>query len=88
MKQTELNNKNGYPDIRKKEWRKLNCDAARLLNLLISAEDIFISFDEYQMENGQCYPEIEDMMLEIGELRDEYIKFVEKNKDILDINIL
>ena len=74
-------------DIRYRVWSKKDNPAARLLNLLIEAENILIELDDYQMNNNQCYPEIEDMMLQIGAIREDYTKFVEKNIDILKIDI-
>ena len=75
------------PDIRNREWSKLEVPAAKLLNLLIEAENILIELDDIQMNNDQCYPEIEDMMLQLGEIRSNYINFVDNNLDILDIKI-
>ena len=76
-----------FPDIREREWSKINIDTAKLLNLLIEAEDILVNLDEYQMNNGQCYPDVEDMLLEIGYLRAKYTDFVEKNIEVLNINL-
>ena len=75
-----------FPDIRDREWTKVDSDPAKLLNLLIQAENVFIDLDDYQMNNGQCYPEIEDMLLQIGDLRSKYTDFVEKNIEVLKIN--
>ena len=75
------------PDIRERSWKNIDSDTAKLLNLLIEAEDILIKLDEYQMENGQNYPEFEDFMLQIGDIRARYTEFVDKNLDILDIKI-
>lgn len=72
-----------FPDIRERDWSKLDSKAARLLRLLIDAENILIDLDEYQMENNQCYPEIEDMMLQFGAIREQYTKFVDNNLEIL-----
>lgn len=70
-------------DIRKRDWLKLNTKAAKLLNLLIEAENILIDLDEYQIENDQCYPEIEDMMLQLGVIREHYTEFVDNHKEVL-----
>ena len=75
-----------FPDIRDRSWSKKDCDAARLLNLLVEAENIFLKLDDFQMENGQCYPEIENMMLQIGELRSKYLEFVDNHIEILEVN--
>ena len=72
-------------DIRERSWEKNNCDAAKLLNLLIETENLLISLDEYQNDNGQCYPEFEDFMLQIGDIRYRYTEFIDNNLDILDI---
>ena len=37
------------------------------------------------MENNQCYPEFEDFMLQIGDIRSRYTEFIDKNLDVLDI---
>ena len=73
------------PDIRERNWRNIDCEASKLLNLLIEAEDLLIKFDEYQMENDQCYPEFEDLMLQIGDIRSKYTTFVDNNLEILTI---
>ena len=72
-------------DIRERSWKKNNCDAAKLLNLLIETENLLISLDEYQNDNGQCYPEFEDFMLQIGDIRYRYTEFIDNNLDVLDI---
>lgn len=74
-----------FPDIREKEWLKVDSKVSELLRLLIAAENIMLDLDEYQMENGQCYPEIEDMMLQLGELRNSYSKFIDNNLDLLKL---
>ena len=70
-------------DIRNRDWSKLDTKVAKLLNLLIEAENILIDLDEYQMKNEQCYPEIEDMMLQLGVIREHYTKFVDNHKEVL-----
>ena len=74
-------------DIREREWISHDCDAAKLLKLLIEAENLFMGLDEYQMEHDQCYPDIEDMMLLMGDLRAKFIEFVEKNPEVLNVKI-
>ena len=76
---------NDIKDIREKEWMKNDSKVASLLKLLIEAENILIDLDEYQMDNDQCYPEIEDMMLQLGEIRNDFTEFVDNNLEILDI---
>lgn len=72
-------------DIRLQPWYILDCDASKILNLLIEVENLFTKFDEYQMENGQCHPEFEDFMLQISDIRARYSDFVNKNLDVLKI---
>ena len=74
-----------FPDIREREWLKVDSKASKLLKLLMEAEDIMITLDEYLMENNQCYPEIEDIMLQLGLLRDKYSKFVDNNLELLKL---
>ena len=66
------------PDIRERSWINIDSDTAKLLNLLIEAEDILIKLDEYQMENGQCYPEFEELMLQLAEIRAKYTNPIDK----------
>lgn len=73
------------PDIRNRSWKNIDSDTAKLFNLLIEAEDILIKLDEYQMENGQCYPEFEDFMLQIGDIRKRYTEFIDNNQETLNI---
>lgn len=75
-------------DIRERSWKNIDCDAARLLILLVEAEDLLIKFDEFQMNNDQCYPEFEDFMLQLGDIRARYTEFIDKNLDILNIKNL
>lgn len=75
-----------FSDIREREWGKLDdVKAAKLLQLLIETEDIFLDLDDFQMSHEQCYPEIEDMMLQIGVLREQYTNFVDSHMEVLDI---
>ena len=37
------------------------------------------------MENNQCYPEFEDFMLQIGDIRYRYTEFIDNNLDVLAI---
>ena len=72
-------------DIRVRPWYILDCDASKILNLLIEIEDLFTKFDEYQMKNNQCYPEFEDFMLQIGDIRYRYTEFIDNNLEVLAI---
>ena len=80
------NSEFNFPDIRERAWGKLDdVKAAKLLQLLIEAENIFLDLDDFQMSHGQCYPEIEDMMLQIGVLREQYTNFVDSHIEVLDV---
>lgn len=74
-----------FPDIREKEWMSLDTKVSKLLKLLIEAENILMEFDEYQLEHNQCYPKIEDMMLQLGDLRNSYSNYIDDNMEILKI---
>lgn len=73
------------PDIRERNWKNNNSDASKILGLLIEAEDLLFKLDEIQMENNQCYPEIEDFMLQLGDIRSRYTNFVDNNLEVLEI---
>lgn len=73
------------PDIRERSWSKIDCDASKLLALLIETENLLVKFDEYQMQNDQCYPGFEDFMLKIGDIRARYTSFIDNNLEILEI---
>jgi len=74
-----------FPDIREREWSKIDSKVSKVLNLLVEAENIMVDLDEYQMENGQNYPEIEDMMLQLGELRNNFTNFVDNNLEMIEL---
>ena len=74
-----------FPDVRDRKWLKIDSKVSRILKFLVDAEDIMVDLDEYQMENGQIYPEIEDMMLQLGELRNNFTNFVDNNLDLLEL---
>ena len=71
------------PDIRKRDWLKLDTPAAKVLEKLIEAEDYLTQLDDYQMEQGQNYPQIEDMMLQLGYLRRDYTKYIDEHTELL-----
>ena len=73
-------------DIRLREWQKLNTYASKLLNILIEAENILGTFDDYQLSNGQCYPEFETWYNQLAILRAEFTNFVDKNPEILELD--
>ena len=70
-------------DIRFRDWINYNTDISKALKLLIELEDIFYDIDKISLDNDQCYPEFEDFMLQIGEIRKEYTRYVDDNKFIL-----
>lgn len=74
-------------DVRDRQWLKIDSKVSKELKLLIEAENILVELDEHQMNNDQCYPEIEDMMLQLGELRKQYTEFIDNNLNLLDIKI-
>lgn len=74
-----------FPDVRDREWSKLDSKVSRVLKLLVEAEDIMVELDEHQMENEQNYPEIEDMMLQLGELRGNFTNFIDNNLELLKL---
>ena len=82
MKEIIVDNINGT-DSRERDWLKLNTPAAKALKHILEAEDILISLDDYQMENNQSYPELEDMMLKIGDLRNTYTKYIDNHEELL-----
>ena len=85
MQSEKGNDRFQVTDIREREWKKLDVPAAKLLQLLIDAENIFLDLDDYQMSHNQCYPDIEDMMLQIGILRENYTNFVDSHTEVLNI---
>ena len=74
-----------FPDIRERKWRNTKTPDAKVMNLLVEVEDILVELDSIQMENNQCYPELEDFMLQVSDLRNKYSKFVDQNMDVLKI---
>ena len=73
------------PDIRNRTWMSGESHASKILKLALELENLLMELDEYQMDNDQCYPDIEDMMLEFGEFRKKYTNFVDTNLEVLDI---
>ena len=41
------NNRFQVTDIREREWKKLDVPAAKILQLLIDAENLFLDLDDY-----------------------------------------
>lgn len=73
-------------DIRYKDWINSSNKISKALRLLIELEDIFYDLDKYSLDNNQCYPDFEDFMLQIGEIRKDFTNYIENNKEILGIN--
>lgn len=76
-----------FPDIRNRDWMDYDSAAAKILKLSIELENLLIDLDDYQMKNDQCYPKIENMMLEFGDFRKKYTNFIDNNIEVLEIKI-
>ena len=72
-------------DIRFREWINYNTDISKALKLLIELEDIFYDIDKISLDNDQCYPEFEDFMLHVDNIRYKFVKKVESDKSLFDI---
>ncbi len=72
-------------DIRYKEWINDKSKVGLVLKKLIEVEDLLIDLDEYNTNNNLDYDNLEDFMLQIGELREEFTDYVEKNTDLKEI---
>jgi hypothetical protein len=72
-------------DIRYKEWINDKSKVSLVLKKLIEVEDLLIDLDEYNTNNNLDYDNLEDFMLQIGELREEFTDYVEKNTDLKEI---
>ena len=73
-------------DIRLRDWQKLDTRVSKILNLLIEAEDILGEIDDYQMDNDQCYPDIEDIYNQVANIRGEYTIYIDNNLELLEID--
>lgn len=72
-------------DIRYKEWINDKSKVSLVLKKLIEVEDLLIDLDEYNTKNNLDYDNLEDFMLQIGEIREEFTDYVEKNTDLKEI---
>lgn len=72
-------------DIRYKEWINDKSKVSLVLKKLIEVEDLLIDLDEYNTNNNLDYDNLEDFMLQIGELGEEFTDYVEKNTDLKEI---
>ena len=70
-------------DIRLRDWQKLDTYASKLLNLLIEAEDILGMFDDFQLWNGQCYPDFETLYNRLETIRMDFTNYIDENPELL-----
>ena len=73
-------------DVRLRIWMKNNTYVARVARLLIESENILTDLDDYQVRHDQIYPDIEDFNLQVGAIRDDFIKYIDDNKELLLID--
>lgn len=74
-------------DIRNKEWLKKDSTVSDIQNKLIDAENLLMSLDEYNTNNGLNYDYLEDFMLQIGNIREAFSNYVDKNLELTDIKL-
>lgn len=74
-------------DIRPRDWMNKKSTASEILKLLIQVEDLFMDLDEYSLEHDFCFVELESIMLKLGDVREEFTDYVDKNKEILDLDL-
>lgn len=75
-------------DIRNKEWLKKDSTVSDIQNKLIEVENLLMSLDEYNTNNGLDYDYIEDFMLQIGKIREAFSNYVDKNLELTDIKLI
>ncbi len=73
-------------DIRYRDWIDLDTRVSKVLKLLIEAEDIMHELDDYQLFNGQKYPEIEDLTNQLSCLSEDYTKYIDKHKELIKMD--
>ena len=73
-------------DVRLRDWMETNTYVARVARLLIETENILTDLDDYQVRHNQIYPDIEDFNLQVGAIRDDFIKYIDDNKELLLID--
>lgn len=76
-----------YDDIRNRDWMNKQSDVSDILKKLIEIENLLINLDDYNTDNDLDYDYIEDFMLQIGEIRNEFTKYVDENKELTNIKI-
>lgn len=76
-----------FKDIRYRNWLNSNGVAAEVLAAFIYLENLLMNLDEYQMENNQIFPYIEDFVLQVGDLRDKFTNYVDSNQELLSVKL-
>lgn len=72
-------------DIRKRTWMTSDSNVGKILSLLIETENLLIDLDEYLVHNNPELNSIEDFMLELGDFRDRFASYVDKNSDLVNV---
>ena len=72
-------------DIRKRTWMTSDSNVGKILSLLIETENLLIYLDEYLVHNNPELNSIEDFMLELGDFRDRFTSYVDKNSDLVNV---
>lgn len=72
-------------DIRKRTWMTSDSNVGKILSLLIETENLLIDLDEYLVHNNPELNSIEDFMLELGDFRDRFTSYVDKNSDLVNV---
>ena len=73
-------------DVRLRDWMETNTYVAKVAKLLFEADNILLDLDDYQMQQDQIYPYIEDFELKVNSLLHEFIKCIDENKELLLID--
>lgn len=74
-------------DIRNRYWMKNESNVAKILTKLIEVEDLLFELDDFNTTNDQDYDQIEDFMLQIGDLRSKFTEYVDENPKLIDVKI-
>ena len=72
-------------DIRKRTCMTSYSNVGKILSLLIETENLLIDLDEYLVHNNPELNSIEDFMLELGDFRDRFTSYVDKNSDLVNV---
>lgn len=73
-------------DIRIRDWMNLDTKVSNAAKLLISAENILTELDDFQLWNGQDYPDLEDFNLQLSEFRNKFINYIDGHKELLTMD--